>query len=137
MDVLVAGPSKSKSPGIEGSFLESLRDSLDEEITSEIKILLVESQKEMLKLLNTETRESIRENTKEETENGTRSFYTPTRSVRTSSTQNNDPNISPNRSSFLFVERFSFFSFALQKSRVELKPKFDLSINFENSYKQC
>ena len=45
-DVIVAGPSKPKSPkGIEGSFLESLRASLKEEITSEIKNLLIESQK--------------------------------------------------------------------------------------------
>ena len=37
-DVSVAGPSKPKSPRIEGSLLESLRASLKEEITSEIKI---------------------------------------------------------------------------------------------------
>ena len=65
-----------------------------EEITSEIKNLLVESQKVMLKLLKPETRENQREKTEEETENETRSFYTPTKSVRinsTQSTQNNDP----------------------------------------------
>ena len=50
-DSRIAGPSKSKSPRVTNGLLESLRDSLKEEITSEIKSLLVESQKEMLKLL--------------------------------------------------------------------------------------
>ena len=50
-DVSIAGPSTPKSPRIENSLLESLRASLKEEITWEIKILLIESQKEMLKLL--------------------------------------------------------------------------------------
>ena len=86
----VAGPSKPKSPRIENSLFESLRASLKEEITSEIKNLLIESQKEMLKLLKHETRGIIRENTEEEVEEETRSFYTPTKSVRISSTQN-DP----------------------------------------------
>ena len=67
-----------------------MRASLKEEITSEIKTLLIESQKEMLKLLKPETRGIIRENTGEEVEEETRSFYTPTKSVRISSTQN-DP----------------------------------------------
>ena len=84
----VAGPSNSKLPRIENSLLESLRASLKEEITSEIKNLLVESQKEMLKLLKPETRGTIRENTEEEVEEETRNFYTPTKSVRISSTQN-------------------------------------------------
>ena len=44
-DDVVAGPSRSKSPRIENSLLESLGASLKEEITSEIKNLLVESQK--------------------------------------------------------------------------------------------
>ena len=91
----VAGPSKPKSPRIENSLLESLRASLKEEITSEIKNLLIESQKEMLKLLKPETRGIIRENTEEEVEEETRSFYTPTKSVRISSTQN-DPIICRN-----------------------------------------
>ena len=50
-EVGVAGPSRPKSPRTEGRLLESLRASLKEEITSEIKNLLVESQKEMLRLL--------------------------------------------------------------------------------------
>ena len=90
-DAIVAGPLKPKSPRIESSFLESLRASLKEEITPEIKNLLVESQKEMLKLLKSETRENTRGNTEEEMENETRSFYTPTKSIRIISTQNNDP----------------------------------------------
>ena len=49
-DVCVAGPSKPKSPRVENSRLESLRATLKEEITSEIKNLLVESQKEMLRI---------------------------------------------------------------------------------------
>ena len=36
LDIDVAGPSRPKSPRIENSSLESLRDSLKEEITSEI-----------------------------------------------------------------------------------------------------
>ena len=94
-DVEVPGPSRPKSPRIENSLLESLRASLKEEITSEIKDLLIESQKEMLELLKPKTRENIRDNFDEETENETRNFYTPTKSVRINSTQN-DPNISRN-----------------------------------------
>ena len=85
----VAAPSRPKSPRIENSLFESLKTSLKEEITSEIKNLLVESQKE-LKLLKPETRGNIRQNTEEEVEEETRSFNTPTKSVRISSTQN-DP----------------------------------------------
>ena len=94
-DVSTAGPSKQKSPWIENSLLESLRASLKEEITSEIKSLLIESQKEMMKLLKPETRDNVRENVEEGMENETGSFYTPTRSVRISSTQN-DQDISRN-----------------------------------------
>ena len=94
-DVEVAGPPRSKSPRIENSFLENLRASLKEEVSSEIKNLLIESQKEMLKLLKTETRENARDNINEETENETRSFYTPTKSVRINSTQN-DPDVCRN-----------------------------------------
>ena len=100
----VAGPSKPKSPRIENSLLESLRASLKEEITSEIKNLLIESQKEMLKLLKPETREIIRGNTEEEIEEETRSFYTPTKSVRISSTQN-DPIACRNSGFFQKVSR--------------------------------
>ena len=94
-DVSSAGPSKPKSPRIENSLLENLRASLKEEITSEIKNLLIKSQKEMVKPLKPETRQNIRENVEEGMENETRSFYTRTRSVRISSTQN-DQDISRN-----------------------------------------
>ena len=94
-DVGIAGPSKPKSPRIENSLLESLRASLKKEITSEIKNLLIESEKEMMKLLKPETKGNVRENVGEKVENETRSFYTPTRSVRINSTQN-DQNVSRN-----------------------------------------
>ena len=95
-ELSVAGPSKPKSPRIEGSVLENLRASLKEEITSEITNLLVESQREKLRLLKPETRDNAKENVEEETEKETRSFYTPTKSVRINSTQNNDTNVSRN-----------------------------------------
>ena len=85
-DAGIAGPSSAKSPRIENSLLESLRASLKEEIPSEIKNLLVESQKERLKLLKPETGENVRENLGEEPENETRSFNTPTKFVRINST---------------------------------------------------
>ena len=113
----VAGPSKPKSPRIENSLLESLRASLKEEITSEIKNLLVESQKELLKLLKPETRSNIRENSEEEVEEETRSFYTPTKSVRISSTQN-DPIVGRNTSNhwqLLQLARQSVFVILLHK----------------------
>ena len=98
-DADIAGPSRPKSPRVENSFLESLRASLKEEITSEIENLIVESQKEMLKLLKPETRENVRGNIEEEMENETKSFYTPTKSVRISSTQN-DSNVCRNTRTF-------------------------------------
>ena len=111
-DVSTAGPSKPKSPRIENSLLESLRASLKEEITSEIKNLLIESQKEMMTLLKPETRDNVRENVEEGMENETRCFYTSTRSVRISSTQN-DQVISRNTypvSSVFQLARQNFFS---------------------------
>ena len=100
-DTDVAGPSRPKSPRVENSFLESLRASLKGEITSEIKTLLLESQKEMLKLLRPETGKNVRDSIVEETENEARSFYTPTKVVRINSTQNNDTNVSRNKHFFL------------------------------------
>ena len=88
-DVSVAGPSNPKSPRIENSLLENLRTSLKEEITSEIKAFLVETQREILKLLKPETEAIARETIDEEIENETRSFYTPTKTVRVNSIQNN------------------------------------------------
>ena len=95
-DVLIAGPSSAKSPRIEGSILEELRSSLKEEITSEIKSLLVESQKDFLKLLKSEQNEPGREQIENPLENEPREFYTPTRSVRINSTSNDDMNVSRN-----------------------------------------
>ena len=76
---------------IVNSVLESLRASVNEEITSEIKNLLIESQREMLKLLKPKTRENSREEDKNDIENETRVFYIPTKSARINSTQNNHP----------------------------------------------
>ena len=78
----IAGPSRPKSPRIINSFSESLRASSKEEVTSEFKSLLVESQTEMLKLLKPKTGEKVRENIDEETENETRNFDTPTKCVQ-------------------------------------------------------
>ena len=50
-DVMVAGPSSAKSPRIENSIFENLRASFEDEITSENKTLLVESEKKVLELL--------------------------------------------------------------------------------------
>ena len=96
-DVSVAASSSAKFPKIEKSALGNLRDSLREEITSEIKTFLLESQKEMMKLLKPKTGENVREEDESDPENETRSFYTPTKSVRINSTQNNDPCTSRNR----------------------------------------
>ena len=85
-DASIAEPSSAKSPRIENSFLESLRASLKEERTSEIKKLLVYSLRDMLKLLKHKTGENVREKNEEEPNNETRSFYTPTKSVRINST---------------------------------------------------
>ena len=109
-DASTARPSKPKSPRIENSLLESLRASLKEEITSEIKNLLFESQKEMMKLLRPETREDVRENIEEEVGIESRGFYTPTRSVRISSTQN-DQDIIRNSLYYQKPQRTNFFRF--------------------------
>ena len=90
-DIGSAGPSGAKSPRIENSTIERLRASFKDEITSELKNLLVESQKEILKLLKPKTGANVREELEEDTENESRSFYAPTKFVRISSTRNNDP----------------------------------------------
>ena len=59
-DVSVAGPSRLKSPRVEYSLLENLRASLKEEITSEIKSFLIESQNEMLMLLKPQPKMTAR-----------------------------------------------------------------------------
>ena len=100
-DVELAGPSRPKSPRVENSLLESLRSSLKEAITSEIKTLLLESQKEMLKLLRPETRENIRDHASGEPENESRNFYTPTKTVPINSTQNEHPDVSHNTPAYM------------------------------------
>ena len=60
-DILVTGPSHAKSPRAENSSLEGLRASLKEEIPSEIKNLLAESKRELLKMLRTKTSEYVSE----------------------------------------------------------------------------
>ena len=50
----------------------------------------MESQREMLKFLRSETGENVRNSTIDETENETRSFHTPTKTVRINSTSNHD-----------------------------------------------
>ena len=104
-DVSIAGPSRPKSPRLENSFLKTLRAFLKEEITSEIKSLLVESQREMLKLLKPKTGENVGENIEEETENETSNFYTPKKSVGINSTQNDDPSVSRNTSDHCSLKR--------------------------------
>ena len=85
-DILVSGPSCAKFPRTGSSVLGNSRASLEGEIPTEIKSLLVESQKELLRLLKPKTNENIRK----ELENETRNFYTPTKLVSINSTQNND-----------------------------------------------
>ena len=104
-DVAVTGPSDPKSPRLSNSLLESLRTSLKEEITSEIGTLLIESQKEMLKLLRPETGENVRNDRVVGMENETRNFYTPTKLVRINPTQNNDPCSSRNNN---FCRNFAY-----------------------------
>ena len=82
-DVTVAIPSHTKSSRVENYVLESFRASLKKEITSEIKGLLIESQKELLKLLKPRTGKSVREESESAIEEDSKTFYTPTRSVKT------------------------------------------------------
>ena len=69
---------------------------MKEEITSEVKNVLVESQRELLKLLKPKIRDKISEGNEKLPENESRIFYTPTKSVRIGNCQNNDPNRSRN-----------------------------------------
>ena len=59
----------------------------------------------MLKLLRSETRENVRDHVSEEPENETRSFYTPTKTVRINSTQNEDHSIIRNNPKRSFLPR--------------------------------
>ena len=58
---------------------------------SEVRGLLLESQRELLKLLKPKTREIVREEDENTLEDESKCFYSPTRSVRENSNQNNDP----------------------------------------------
>ena len=95
-DVLIAGPSRAKSPRVENISLENLKASLKKEITSEIKNLLAESQRELLKLLKAKVGGCVNKEEETSLESETRSFYTPTKSIMIKSTQNNDTNLCPN-----------------------------------------
>ena len=53
--VMVAGPSNAKSHRVEDSILERLRTSLKEEITSEVKRLILELLKGQMKLLKSKS----------------------------------------------------------------------------------
>ena len=78
---LVLRDLRGQNSRVESSVLESLKTSLKDEITSELKSLLADSQKETLKLLKAKTNTNVREEHDEDTENETRSFYSPTKSV--------------------------------------------------------
>ena len=108
-EVDFVGPSKPKSPRVENNDLEGLRVSLKEEITSEIENLLMESQREMLKLLRSETGENVRNSTIDETENETRSFLTPTKTVRINSTSNHDSDTYVSRNKLTYILNRNFY----------------------------
>ena len=124
-DVVVVGPSKPKSPRIENSVLETLRVSLKEEITSEIKSLLMESQREMLKLSRSETGENVRNSTIDETENETRSFHTPTKTVRINSTSNHDSDTFVSRNTGLTKGHSSRLQNIVSSTSLQLHPLFN------------
>ena len=79
---------------MENSALESLRASIKKEITSKIKGLLIQSQKEVLKLLKPETKENENEEPKATSEVNPRNFHTVPKSVRINRVLNNDPDLS-------------------------------------------
>ena len=77
---------------IKKSTIKNQRVSLKKETTSEIKGLLAECQRELLKLLKPKTGECNNEEDETLLENETRSVYNPTKSVRIGNAPNNDPN---------------------------------------------
>ena len=85
-NVMSTGPSCPNSTGVENSELERLKPFLKEEITSEIKILLVESQKQLLRLLKAENKENPSEILDSTLE--TEEFHTSKKTVRIRGTQN-------------------------------------------------
>ena len=77
--------------------MDSLRASLKEETTLEIKGLLRESQNELLKLLKSKKGENVREESEENAiDAASRNLYTPTRSVKINPVRKNDPCTSRN-----------------------------------------
>ena len=107
-DILITRPSIVKFLRIERSALEKLRASLKEEIIFEINNLLIESQKEMERLLWSKTGEDVKEEDESDLEKETRSFYTPTKSVRINSSQYNDPFTSRNNGYWMNQEKLQF-----------------------------
>ena len=101
-DFMIAGPSRPKSPRIENSALESLRASLREKITSEIKELPMESQRELVRMLKPKTKARENEENEQALQSESRNFYTPTTSVKINSTQISDPDISRNNCLYEF-----------------------------------
>ena len=73
-DVIVAEQSSAKSIRLEKSVLEVLKASLKKKTTSEIRGLLAEFQKELLKLLKPKTNENIREQNENALESESRDF---------------------------------------------------------------
>ena len=94
-EVVIAGPFRAMSPRMENSF-GNLRASSKEEITSEIKGLLIESRNKLLKVLKPKIGESTREKNEDTTEEDSGSFYSITRSVKINPILNNDPCTSRN-----------------------------------------
>ena len=82
-------------------------------MTSEIKGVLLESQRELFKLLRPKTRENINEDSADRLEDETRTFYTSTRSLRNISTQKTEPCTSCENTRYSSV--FDFISFENQK----------------------
>ena len=95
---MIAGSARPKSPWIKNSALVSSRASSRKDITSDIKELLMESQRELLKMLKSKTKLGENEASEQVPERKPRSFYTPTRSVKMNSTQNKNPDPSRHHS---------------------------------------
>ena len=87
-DVLLESPFRAKTTWVENSSLESLKASLEAELTSEIKNLLAEYQKELLKFIEPKVGECINEDEETSLESEIRRLFTPTKSIRIKSTQN-------------------------------------------------
>ena len=94
---LVAGSARANSPKIEPGTFESSRDSLREEITSEIKGLLMETEREFLRTVGPKTKPNENEENEQDIESKSRNFDTLTTSVTISSTQNNAKDVSRKR----------------------------------------